>query len=161
MPLYNYACGKPREERCKIVNLPKEFFDGEDIGVSVNLRSRLTVYSDDSIDAEKSPIVWFMRHGMFENADVKCPVCEGKAIKIISDVISYFPGNYFLDIAGCKRQMNLHKLKTNDPYGYMRPEGEKDYLIKKLERGDKTEPKYFYPGGSGGLSHKKPDYRDS
>lgn len=152
MAIYHYVCDKEPETRCKLSNLPEEFFDGKDIGISVNLEHRLIQYTpDDQIDADNSPIVLVVSHGMFEEVSIKCPGCEGNARKIIGDVASYVRGNCYLNKEDCTRQMNIHKLQTDDPYGYMRPAGEKDELIKKLRRGKKAPPKNFYPGGTGGL----------
>ena len=161
MPIYRYACGKAREERCKLANLPREFFDGEDIGIAVDLEFRLTEYDEDGkIDVFTTPVVWYETHGMFEEVDIKCPVCKEKATKLIGNVIHYFPGNCYLNKEECRRQMNIHKLTHDDPYGYMRPEGDKEQLLKKLKRGNKAPPKSFYLGGSGGLKESAPHRPD-
>lgn len=149
MPIYQYTCNKPIEERCKIANLPEEFFNGDDIGFNVNLEAKSIVSDEEgNIDADASPLVWLENHGMFENVNITCPVCEGSARKIISVVNSYIKGNCYLDIEGCKKDMNLYKLQNDDPYGHMRPPGEKDELIAKIKRGNKPKPKTYLMGGS-------------
>jgi predicted nucleic acid-binding Zn ribbon protein len=149
MPVYHYTCDKKEEERCKISNLPEEFFEGKDIGIAVNLESRLNVIDNDgNIDADISPLVWFVNHGMLEEPDIRCPVCEGKTRKVMCAVPSYVRGNCYLDVEGCRRDMNIYKLQNDDPYAYMRQPGEKDEMIAKLKRGNKAKPKYFTTGGS-------------
>jgi hypothetical protein len=144
---YRYTCSS--EKRCKIADLPDEFFEGDTKDLETDFGSRLsTIAEDGTIDAEKSPLVWVVVHGMQESPEVLCPVCSSKARKVIQSVHSYFRGNCYLDIAGCKREMNIHKLKNDDPYGHMRQPGEKDDLINKLKRGNKPKPKSFIMPGT-------------
>lgn len=148
MPLYHYTCDKDDNQRCKLNDLPEEFFQGEDIGVTVNLESRLVTYTDEGhIDGEASPLVWLVKHGMFDEVDIKCPVCEGTTRKVMCAVPSYVRGNCYLDVEGCRRDMNLYKLQNNDPYDYMRQPGEKEELIAKIKRGNKAKPQYYHMGG--------------
>jgi predicted nucleic acid-binding Zn ribbon protein len=151
MPIYRYVCGKSREERCTLADLPEGYLEG-DIKHSIDIDERLTEWNEDgTIDVEKSTIVQLVYHGMTEDKEVNCPSCGIKSVRIIGKVTSYFPGNCFLNKADCKRQMALHKLENDDPYGHMRPEGDKEALVKKLKRGSKAAAKNFYPGGKGGL----------
>lgn len=159
MPIYRYVCGKSKPNRCKLSDLPENFFDDdEDLEYAIDFEDdRLIEWTEDGlIDLEKSVIVQLVLHGMDEKREVKCPACGDSAVKIIGRSTFYFPGNCFLNKKDCKRQMMLHKLKTNDPYGHFRPEGDKEELIKKLKRGDKAPAKNFYPGGKGGLKPSSP-----
>ena len=161
MTTYRYACGKPQEERCKLASLPRKFFEGKDIGLEIDLEFRLMKYDEDGkIDVFTSPIVWYETHGMFEKVDIRCPVCKEKASKLIGNVTHYFPGNCYLNKADCKRQMNIHKLLNDDPYAHMRPEGDKEALLKKLRRGNKAAPQNFFVGGTGGLKESAPHRPD-
>ena len=156
MPIYRYVCSK--EERCTLANLSEEFFEEDaDTGFTIDLEdTRFTELTEDGkIDVEKSVIVQLVSHTMAAKPEVKCPACGADAKRVIGRALFYFPGNCFLNKADCKRQMALHKLKNDDPYGHMRPEGDKEFLIKKLERGNKAPAKNFYPGGKGGLSAPK------
>ena len=139
---YVYSCGK--KERCKIVNLPPEFFEGKLEDLYVDLESRLNVLTEDgNIDIEKTPLTWFVSHLMRESPTVRCPVCNNKAKKVIQRVQSYLRGNCYLDIAGCKKDMNIFKLQNDDPYGHMRQPGEKEDLITKLKRGKKAKTQTY------------------
>lgn len=139
---YVYTCAN--EERCKIADLPQEFFEGKLDDLYVDVDSRLNVYTDDGkIDIQKSPLVWFVSHAMEDDPEIKCPVCDANARKVIQRVTSYFRGNCYLDVEGCKRDMNIYQLQKNDPYGHMRQPGEKDELISKLKRGNKPKPQYY------------------
>jgi predicted nucleic acid-binding Zn ribbon protein len=157
MPVYKYVCGKSREERCKLKDLPEEFFDECKLeGYNVEIETRLTeLTEDDQIDVVKTPIVWSVFHMMSDVYEGVCPACGGAPKRTIGDMTFFFPGNCFLNKVDCKRQMALHKLENDDPYGHMRPEGDKEALVAKLKRGGKEAPKNFYPGGKGGLSAPK------
>ena len=154
MPIYRYVCGKPKTERCTLSNLPKGYFDGEgktehEIDI---FKSRLTEWTEDGlIDPEKSVIVQLVFHMMDETKEVKCPACGVDSKRIIGQSTFFFPGDCFLNKADCRRHIAIDKLENDDPYGHIRPEGDKEALIKKFKRGDKAEAKHFFPGGSGGL----------
>ena len=77
--------------------------------------------------------------------DKECPVCDGESRKVIQRTEGYIRGNCYLDTKGCKKDMNLWKLQNDDPYGYMRPPGEKDELIAKIKRNGKPKPKIYGP----------------
>lgn len=163
MPIYRYVCGKPKDERCTLSNLPEGYFDGDgEIDHRIDFEDdRLIEWTEDGlIDTEKSVIVQLVYHGMTETKEVKCPACGTDAKRIIGRSTFFFPGNCFLNKADCRRQMNLHKLMNDDPYGHMRPEGDKEALIKKIKLGDKAPPKNFYPGGKGGLKAPSPHRPD-
>ena len=157
MPIYRYVCGKPRKKRCTLNDLPEDYFNG-DIKYSIDFDDdRLISWTEDGQkDGEKSFVVQLVQHGMFEDKDVQCPVCNIKAIKTIGKVISYFPGNCYLNKVDCQKKIMLDKLENDDPYGHMRPEGDKEDLIKRINRGRKDPSKNFFPGGTGGLKASSP-----
>ncbi len=72
----------------------------------------------------------------------KCPRCGGH-----NAVRSYRGSNGYFDKAGCHRDMNVHKLETDDPYGEYREKGEVDDLKNKLKRAGQHNPKtkHFAP----------------
>lgn len=143
MPLYYYTCDKNEDERCKLAGLPEEFFEGKDIGVAVVLETPyVTCDADGQIDSN-SPLVWVENHGMFDNKEIVCPVCKGQTRKMMGAVQSYIKGNCYLDVEGCRRDMNIYKLQKDDPYGHMRQPGEKDDLISRIKRGNKAKPLIF------------------
>lgn len=79
-----------------------------------------------------------------------CPRCNGgNAVKSYKDcnVVCYIRGDGYLDKSGCHRDMNLHKLTTDDPYASMRESGEADDLKIRLQRAGNhnPRPKYFPP----------------
>lgn len=140
---YHYTCS---ETRCKIENLPDQFFDGE-MELELALTSRNIKKSEDGRVDMQSSLIWVVSHGMMEDPEVKCPVCEGKSHRVIQKISAvYIRGNGYLDKKGCLRDMNLYKLQKDDPYGYMREPGEKDHLIGKLKAAGKhqTNPIRFY-----------------
>ncbi len=52
----------------------------------------------------------------------------------------YVRGNGYLDREGCKRDMHLHKLVTDDPYKNMRVAGEVDEMKAKFRRAGQHKP---------------------
>jgi hypothetical protein len=46
--------------------------------------------------------------------------------------------------AALQRDMALHQLQNNDPYGYMRTDSDKSDLVDKLRAGSKEKPKPTY-----------------
>lgn len=75
---------------------------------------------------------------------ISCPICNKVSFHTMAgtQVYGYTKGEGFLDKAGVRREMNLHTLKTNDPYAYLRPEGDKEEMIKKIEKNGRREMKY-------------------
>jgi len=158
MPTYRYVCGKtPKKDRCKLSDLPEGFFDTDNKFEIALENNRLTVWSEDgTINSEESIIVQLVSHMMAETPEIKCPACDMKAVKIIGQVQSYFPGNCYLNKVDCKKHIMIDKLNNDDPYGHIRPEGDKEELIKKIKRGSKEPSKNFFPGGKGGLKASVP-----
>jgi len=73
-----------------------------------------------------------------------CPRCDGTECEKTFygyNTIGYIRGNGYLDKAGCHRDMNLHRLETEDPYGEMRQPGEVDDLKGRLKRAGQHDPK--------------------
>jgi hypothetical protein len=144
---YYYKCDKRRAECCKISDLPDRFFKtGLFEQAEIVVENRLTELTEDGlIDGDNSPLVWAVEHKMVEKPEVKCPICENGAVVIINKAPNwYWRGDCYANKADCQKQMNIHKLKTNDPYGYMRQPGEVDDMINKIKRGNKSKPKHFH-----------------
>ncbi len=78
-------------------------------------------------------------------AAMTCPRCNGtncvKTLHGYGEVVGYVRGQGYLDVAGCKRDMNLCKLTEDDPYADMRQPGEVDDLKLKLKKGGRHNPK--------------------
>ena len=146
---YYYKCSKKRNECCKISDLPETFFKtgGKFKQADIVLENRLTELTDDGlIDGDNSPLVWMIEHNMSDKPEVKCPICNEKAAVIINKSPNWhWRGDCYANKADCQKQMNIHKLQTNDPYGYMRQPGEVDDMIHSIKRGNKAKPKYFTP----------------
>ncbi|MDP1712582.1 MAG: zinc ribbon domain-containing protein [Candidatus Nanopelagicaceae bacterium] len=89
--------------------------------------------------------VFEVQHGMKESPGVLCGKCGKKCEKVFNtSFTSYTKGYGWFDKKGVRRDMDLHKLTHNDPYGYMRQPGEKSDLIEKLKKGGKRNPKRRY-----------------
>ena len=72
-----------------------------------------------------------------------CPRCDKANVRRYyknQNNVCYIRGNGFLDRAGCHRDMNLHRLETEDPYAEMRQPGEVDDLKQKLKRAGQHNP---------------------
>lgn len=114
----------------------------------MDLLKGLTLYIENPDDMGESRLVWAVSHGMSEKPDVKCPITGTPAIKTmlgIGPAEFWIRGNGLAkDIAGARRDMNLHKLTTDDPYPTMREPGEADDLAHRLRRGGKYNPKTQY-----------------
>ena len=91
----------------------------------------------------KKNFVFIIEHGMMEKPKVKCPKC-GKTNTEKTFTTSagfYVKGVGYLDVKGRRRDMHLHKLMNDDPYGHMRQPGEKEELAASLRKGGKHNPK--------------------
>lgn len=146
---YYYRCGKERDDACKLAETPDEVFEN----LTVALKEKWITFTEDGeIDHSQTPLVWETEHSMGETPEIKCPVCESSALRLISGGEFYFRGNGYLDKAGCRRDMNLYKLQQNDPYGYMRQPGEAEHLADSIRKRGKRDPKreYFIPKKGGG-----------
>ena len=141
---YYYKCKKTDENGCKLSDLPDEFYEGR-MKVEVALDSRSMKKNEEGRIDPSSSLIWTVNHPMIECPEIKCPLCGDKATRIIGNSTEfYFRGNKYLDKLGCQRDMNLHKLQRDDPYGYMREPGEKDHLVDKLRKGGRHDPKPQY-----------------
>ncbi len=103
----------------------------------------------EATDQERSVCVFETRHG-FEptTEELKeascCPTCQSNNTKITllgSDVTGFVRGVNWQEYrrnpanaAAIKREMDIHILKNNDPYGHMRQPGEAAELIEKLQK---------------------------
>ena len=82
------------------------------------------------------PLIWEVEHEMMEDPKITCPVCTGPAAKSLrfSNATFTFRGNWAMDKAGCKREMDLYKLanpQDNDYDKYYEP-GERDHIRSTL-----------------------------
>ena len=83
---------------------------------------------------------FIIEHGINNKPkEVMCPKCRSNETAQLFKVIPefYTKGYGYLDKVGCRRSMNLHKLKNDDPYAHMRQPGEADELAHNLRHGNK------------------------
>lgn len=133
MPLYNYqcnTCAARLQQRLR--------------------RAKRTTYTQDEFETE---VLFETAHAMeptpAELAEAsQCPRCNGTdCVKSFygSNITGYVRGNGYLDREGCHRDMNLHRLTTDDPYTEMRQPGEVDDLKVNLRRAGQHQvrPKHF------------------
>lgn len=94
-------------------------------------------YRCSKCSTDKEWIIFEVEHGMSEEPEILCPKCKHKCEKAFLEQsnISWTRGYGWLDKRGRKRDMNLHKLENNDPYGHMRESGEAEDLAKRLRNG--------------------------
>jgi len=91
---------------------------------------------------DKCKLTWIENHGMNENPTIKCPKCKRNAYMTFKSVpAAYVRGYGWLDKAGRRRDMNLHKLINDDPYKKYREPGEKSELASRLKKGGRHNPK--------------------
>ena len=131
MPRYNYICN-----RC--VKAEEKKLDRE-------LR-----------EEESSAFVFEVSHGFEPTAEelklTRCPLCGSRNTKITlidTDISFRVRGGDWREFRkknadALQRDMALHQLQNNDPYGYMRPAGDKEELIDKLRKGSRKQPKRQY-----------------
>jgi hypothetical protein len=82
----------------------------------------------------------------------ECPRCHGHNCQKSfhgAAIHGYVKGYGWLDRAGAKRDMNRHKLATDDPYGQYRVPGEVDHIDRQLKNEGQHDPnrKHFLTGG--------------
>lgn len=70
---------------------------------------------------------------------IKCPQCGSGCHRVLAGEKKhgYIRGNCYLDAEGARRDMNKFTLQNDDPYGYMRQEGEVVDMINRLEQAAK------------------------
>lgn len=120
MPRYNYIC-----ETCKIEDYLSSSVDG------------LSIFVDpESKDQMKEPLVWEEMHGMTENPEVKCHICDTICERTFFGVMTSFiiPGNFTRNTWECKTLSNIDKLQNNDPYAHCRESGDADDKISKFKK---------------------------
>ena len=144
---YYYRCNN--EKQCKLSDIEETRFEAGSDCENVVLKEQCTITDDNGdINFDETPVIIEVIHSMTDDPIINCPVCKHPCQKLISlDSTFYFRGNGYLDKAGCKRDMNLHKLMTDDPYASMRQSGEKEYLMDKCRKAGKFNPKtkYYLP----------------
>lgn len=109
------------------------------------LRSSGVEITDELIESE---VLFQTYHQLTANdeqikAALICPRCNSNNCEktlIGYDVIGYVRGDGYLDKLGCKRDMNVFKLTTDDPYAEYRLPGETDELVTRLRRAGKHNP---------------------
>lgn len=105
-------------------------------------------------DEEQTVLLFEASHSMFPTTEelkqeTQCPLCEGYNTKITlleTTQSTFIRGGDWREFkkknAGAlQRDMALHQLQNNDPYGYMRPAGEKAELVDRLRAGSKKPSK--------------------
>ena len=86
----------------------------------------------------------------------KCPDCDSTDTQITIDVSgqsAFIRGHNWEEFkkknkSAMRRDMALHQLKTDDPYGYMRSGDDKDELADKLKSSATQKPKPLYFTGT-------------
>ncbi len=92
---------------------------------------------------EDVDLIWEEFHGINEEVDIRCPLCDKPASKsfVGMNVVHYFRGNCYLDKAGAKRDADLMRMtEGNDPFGEHRESGEASDLIDRLRKKGKKPP---------------------
>jgi len=133
MPRYNYLCRKCAAEASKKL--------GRDLS-----------------DEEIPEFIFETRHSMFPSDEelseaAKCPDCDSTDVKKLIDVggqSTFIRGHDWEEFkrenkSAMRRDMAVHQLENDDPYGYMRKGDDKDELADKLKSSatKKSRPKYF------------------
>lgn len=125
MPIYNYECNECRKKK------------EEEVSRKLTMDEILENCIFETSHA-MNPTDEELKEAMI------CPRCESinteKTLKF-SNAVTYIRGNGYLDKRGCHRDMNLHKLETDDPYKEYRETGEVDDLKAKISRAGKHDPK--------------------
>lgn len=125
---YSYRCNESKENRCTVQNWIDAEDKDDEIAIEVD-------FDDEGEPKLEEPLTWEVQHGMTEDPEVRCPLCDQVAYRAIRNLAAfYFRGNCYLDKDGCQRDMNVYKLRNDDPYGHMRQPGEVDDMISKLKK---------------------------
>jgi len=129
MPTYHYRCAKG----CKFDDLKKQ------TGKKNTIKNTI-------VAVKSGDLVWEERHRMLLDPPIKCPLCNGEAIKTLEGIgapVSYIRGYGYLDRKGCQRDMDLYKLdKGEDPYASLRQPGEVDEIKNNLRKPKKKRQYY-------------------
>lgn len=133
MPRYNYLCKHCAAKAVK--NLGRDLTDGE-----------------------LAEFLFETRHSMFPSDEeltkaARCPDCDGDDVEKIIDAsgqLTFVRGHDWNEFkrenkGAMRRDMALHQLESDDPYGHMRTQRDKDELTEKLKSGatKKSKPQYF------------------
>lgn len=133
MSRYNYQCVSGCTINDYIINdVPiLEIFIGTDIE-----------------DYKSEPFVWEVSHSILEEPVIKCPICSKTSKRTMAGckVTSYIKGNGYLDKAGVRREMNRRTLLESDPYASIRPDGDKEDMLKKIAKTGQQAMKYKIRG---------------
>ena len=133
MPIYNYICNTCRAEAETIKGAP--LTDDE--------CAEVIFETSHSMSPSDQELAWAR----------ECPRCSGSdtaKTMIGTRLTCYVRGYGYLDRAGATRDMNLFKLKNEDPYQEYRQTGEVDHLEAKLKRAGRhdTKPRHYLGGAT-------------
>lgn len=136
---YPYQCAK--EEPCQEKDLTEE-------------KAHPTLRPHEEICIEPHPkgiLVWLEVHGINETPEIKCPVCDGKAVRSSHGITvprGFIRGNCYLNRAEQKRLSDIRVLESGrDPYAHMREKGEVDHL-KNVLAGKVKKRQHFGPSSA-------------
>ncbi len=119
--IYHYFC----ESGCKVGDYAKSKVDNHTL-----------IVSRKSNKPRAELLVWEVDHPMADKPTVTCPVCNGAASKNLGflNVGFHIRGNWALDKAGCKREMDLYKLDNpkDNVYDEYYESGERDHIKNNL-----------------------------
>lgn len=99
-------------------------------------------------DYKNEPFVWEVSHSIMEDPVIKCPICAVVSSRTLAGckISGYIKGNGYLDKAGVRREMNRRTLIEADPYASIRPDGDKEDMLKKIDKTGQSAMKYKVRG---------------
>jgi hypothetical protein len=124
MPLYDYVCNDCAEKLAQSLHRQP---DNVELAAEAVFETEHTMMAT---DAQKY-------------AATECPRCLGHNTQQFmgsKQIIAYIRGDGYLDKKGVHRDMNVHKLETDDPYAEYRQAGEVDDLKDRMRRAGQHNP---------------------
>jgi predicted nucleic acid-binding Zn ribbon protein len=124
MPRYNYICSN----NCTIMDLIKS---------KDEIKSKIFIQYD--LDSDLSQLfVWEKYKSIKDDSDTFCPLCGGLAIQTFLNTSSIpgviVKGKIYENPKANRIQIDKSILEEKDPYSKWRQPGEKDLLIKSLNK---------------------------